>query len=245
MLEIWKPIPGYGGHYLASSLGRIMTKERLVEKRHRTGKIMVQRYRARILSPSPDKNGYLSVSIGFNNKTMNLRVHRGVLEAFVGPCPSGMECCHGDGNPPNNRVENLRWGTPVENAQDRKMHGNYAAGQDHPMAKLSDDDVRAILADPRSMYKIARDYGVAGTAIFKIKNREIWTHIEGPVVSLPGQQPEDFVRGEAHPCAKLTEADVRSIRQDGRSQAKIGKHYGISQAQVWGIVNRRSWRHVV
>jgi hypothetical protein len=29
------------------------------------------------------------------------------LEAFVGPRPPGLVCCHEDGDPANNRVENL------------------------------------------------------------------------------------------------------------------------------------------
>ena len=36
------------------------------------------------------------------------KVHRLVLEAFVGPNPPGLECCHNNGDPSDNRVENLR-----------------------------------------------------------------------------------------------------------------------------------------
>src|ERR1044072_2359706 len=50
-------------------------------------------------------------------------VHRIVLEAFVGPRPAGMECRHLDGNPGNNNLSNLQWGTPLQNAADRKAHG--------------------------------------------------------------------------------------------------------------------------
>jgi len=38
-----------------------------------------------------------------------------VLEAFVGPAPEGHEGLHGDGDPANNRLDNLRWGTRSEN----------------------------------------------------------------------------------------------------------------------------------
>lgn len=43
--------------------------------------------------------------------------------AFVGPCPDGMEVCHNDGNPENNRVENLRYGTRSDNMRDKRKHG--------------------------------------------------------------------------------------------------------------------------
>ena len=46
-------------------------------------------------------------------------VHRLVLEAFVGPCPEGMECRHLEGDTANNALSNLAWGTPQENAADK------------------------------------------------------------------------------------------------------------------------------
>ena len=47
-----------------------------------------------------------------------------VLEAFVGPCPDGMECRHfPDRDPTNNRLDNVRWGTAQENSDDKKVHG--------------------------------------------------------------------------------------------------------------------------
>lgn len=51
-------------------------------------------------------------------------IHRLVLEAFVGPCPQGMECRHfPDPDPRNNNLSNLRWGTRSENVSDRALQG--------------------------------------------------------------------------------------------------------------------------
>lgn len=55
-------------------------------------------------------------------------VHRLVLEAFIGPRPEGMICCHYDGNPQNNKPENLRWDTHYGNAQDAIRHRRIRAG---------------------------------------------------------------------------------------------------------------------
>src|SRR5271166_1685861 len=46
--------------------------------------------------------------------------HTLVLLTFVGPCPEGYECRHLDGNPANNRLRNLAWGTRLENAADQR-----------------------------------------------------------------------------------------------------------------------------
>lgn len=51
MAEIWKSVPGYGGHYEASSLGRVRSIDRIVVKRHRSGKLIQQKYAGRLLKP--------------------------------------------------------------------------------------------------------------------------------------------------------------------------------------------------
>lgn len=52
-------------------------------------------------------------------------VHILVLTAFYGPCPEGMEGCHHDGDPLNNRLGNLRWDTHVGNVSDSIRHGTF------------------------------------------------------------------------------------------------------------------------
>jgi hypothetical protein len=134
-MEIWKPIPGYGGHYEASSLGNIRVKDRVVEKfcgLHK--KIVKQHYKGRLLKLNKsDKYGHVSVRIGVDRKKITASVHRLVLFAFVGPAPEGMECCHNNGIAWDNRIENLRWDTHAANNADRKRHGNYKVGKDHHM----------------------------------------------------------------------------------------------------------------
>ena len=51
MGETWKPVPGYGGHYEASSIGRIRSVDRVVVKRHQSGKLIQQKYAGRLLNP--------------------------------------------------------------------------------------------------------------------------------------------------------------------------------------------------
>lgn len=52
------------------------------------------------------------------------------------------------------------------------------------------------------------------------------------------------VRGTANGCAKITEDEVLAIRNDGGYQRDIARRFGISQAQVWNIINRKQWAHV-
>ena len=70
---------------------------------------------------------YLTVRLSENGKSRIFRVHRLVLEAFVGPCPNGLEARHLDGNPANNNRNNLCWGTPAENTEDKRKHGRHTS----------------------------------------------------------------------------------------------------------------------
>lgn len=78
------------------------------------GHIMVPRTRhtkAHYTFGSSTDTGYKVVYI--NGK--RYRVHRLVLETFIGECPKGFECDHKDRNRSNNRVENLRWVSHIDN----------------------------------------------------------------------------------------------------------------------------------
>jgi hypothetical protein len=48
----------------------------------------------RQLKGRPSESGRLRVGLYINGRQRWLQVHRLVLEAFVGPCPEGMEGCH-------------------------------------------------------------------------------------------------------------------------------------------------------
>lgn len=96
--ERWKPITCEDGRYMISSHGRVQNVQ--------TG---------RILKPYVgDKAGHLRVDLT-NSRHY---VHVLVAEAFIGPRPPGQEVCHGDNNPTNNYVENLRWDTRSQNVID-------------------------------------------------------------------------------------------------------------------------------
>lgn len=124
MGEVWKPVTEYNGYYEVSDLGRVRTVDRQVpHKRH--GFIQLK---SQIIKPTPClKNGKLValyVGLWRESKRRNRQVHSLVLEAFVGSCPSGLECCHNDGDPSNNQLENLRWDTHKSNGEDMVKHGS-------------------------------------------------------------------------------------------------------------------------
>lgn len=126
-------------------------------------------------------NGYKRVVLcGRDGARRRELVHRLVLEAFVGPCPDGMEACHANGVRGDNRLANLRWDTRKNNFADRDRHGTTARGAAHGMAKLTAVQVRAIRRKRRQgegLQKLADEYGVHHSTISNIASRRIWSHI--------------------------------------------------------------------
>lgn len=117
-MENWVPIAGYERYYEVSDAGQVRSLDRLDAQDN-----MI---RGRILRPDVRPSGHLRVTLCRNSRTRRFWVHRLVLNAFVGPISPGLEACHNDGNPKNNRVANLRWDTKSANARDRRKHGTDA-----------------------------------------------------------------------------------------------------------------------
>ena len=119
--EKWLPVAGYAGMYEVSNHGRVRSLDRIVRVTADQSRVA----RGRILSPGPHRGGYKLINLSRDGHRKSATVHKLVLEAFVGTAPSGMEACHADGDPANNRLDNLRWGTSTENNFDIVRHGNH------------------------------------------------------------------------------------------------------------------------
>lgn len=125
--------------------------------------------------------GYHVISLCSTNGEKRIRmVHVLVLEAFVGPCPVGHQCRHIDGNPANNHISNLAWGTSLDNNRDKILHGTSCQGERGSKAKLTNEDVieiRKRRANGETIETIAKDFPLKQNSIYSIVNRRTWKHI--------------------------------------------------------------------
>ncbi len=99
-------------------------------------------------------------------------VHRLVLTTFVRPGRAGEQACHRNGDPSDNRLSNLYWGSQSDNWRDRIGHGNGRS-----WSKLTDVDVAAIRRrdeEGESAYRIAQDYPVSDTQIRNVLRGDQW-----------------------------------------------------------------------
>lgn len=104
-------------------------------------------------------------------------VHHLVLEAFGYSRPYGYECRHLDGNPANNDISNLRWGTAQENADDKKLHGTNPIphlAKDTKLFPLDIPVIRQMSRDGYSARRIAEVFQTSHTTILKIIRNERW-----------------------------------------------------------------------
>lgn len=110
--EEWRPVPGYGGHFDASTAGRV--------RNSRTKRVV----------GSPGRHGYVLVGVYLApGKTTTVGAHALVALAFHGRCPDGQEVDHENRVRWDNRPTNLRYRLKGDNAVPVSPAGDPARWQ--------------------------------------------------------------------------------------------------------------------
>lgn len=149
------------------------------------GDILSHKYTSmRKLKPMISKSGHLYVFL--YNRESKIRkkayVHRVILENLLREPNDNEEARHLDGNPANNNITNLTWGTRLENMRDKDLHGNQTRGASHPPAKLTESDVleiRCLAKSGKSIRNIGAQFGISHTAARRAIVGITWRHING------------------------------------------------------------------
>lgn len=168
-MEQWKPVPGWEGFYEVSDLGRIKT----LTRRCFDGRVRKEHVRA----PAAKRNKPAKITFICGDRIELHQVHRVVLAAFVGPAPAGLWGLHRDDDKRNNRLNNLYYGTPQQNADDRVANGNSPQGMKHGRHKLTDADVHMIRSSPETGRALALELNVSYGLIGHVRTRRNWKHI--------------------------------------------------------------------
>jgi len=160
---VWKKIPGFD-NYRVSRAGLILSLHKKIPK---------------ILKPISKQTGYQYVFLYQDRRCTKKYVHDLVLLAFVGTPREGQECRHLDGNPTNNTLANLRWGTKQENALDRRRHHTVPEGEKTGTHKLTENDVKEIrkIHGRISLRRLGHIFGISHTAIRRAALGITWSCI--------------------------------------------------------------------
>jgi hypothetical protein len=166
--ERWRDVPGFKGQYMVSDHGRVWSRYYGRWKR------------PRVVPGTKHSDGYLYLSLHKRQSRIQKYYHQLVMLAFVGPCPDGEEVRHLDGNPANNHLSNLAYGTRAMNLRDMVNHGRSLRGSRNPHAKLRDEDIAAIRSAALtgiSCTELGQQFHVSLAHIWNIIHRKRWAHV--------------------------------------------------------------------
>jgi len=168
--EIWKEIPRLPS-YEVSNMGRV----RRVDRGRRTSPGRIRKIRI-------SECGYPQINVYRKNE----RIHRLVLETFVGPCPTGLCSNHKNGIKTDNRLENLEWITNIENVRHAEKKGltTHPVGEKSYRSKLKNGEVyliKKLLSENKFAHRfIGKMFRVTKENICSIKYGNTWTSVTYP-----------------------------------------------------------------
>lgn len=203
----WRAIPGWE-NYEVSDDGQV----------RRDGRVLKQR---------GEDLGYRRVTLSKNGQARRFGVHRLVLCAFTRPPRHGEQARHLNGVASDNRLENLAWGTAVENAADKRRHGTHPAGAHNGNAKLTRDDVRSIFVSTASQTVLAQRFGVAQALVSQIKRRRVWA-----------TATSDLTRGQYHGSPRAHAQEIRErYNAGGVTMRQLAAEYGTTSSAISYLVH--------
>src|SRR6185436_1339137 len=154
-------------------------------------------------------------------RSLRLPAHRFIAQAVHGDPPSPKHVCHHiDGNPSNNRPDNLKWITQRENCSIR------ASGRPRKLTQKQVADILACKPAPRiSLADMARKFGVAMTTVEHVRGGRTWKN-----------------GWHKHNRRRLTAVQIQMIK-DWRptvvTAALIARKYNVSDVTILNIWHGR------
>lgn len=231
-MEIWKPVVGWEKYYEVSNLGRVRSLIRM--SRVSSANSGVRKMGGVIRKLSGHKGGYKSVSLTAEGRRKLCIVHRLVLEAFIGKSENKLFTRHLNGNPADNRLENLKWGSHLENMADRKKHGNYPTCESHPNASLTNAEALYIYNSNLSGEELAKKFNVKTSRVSAVRQGVTYKEVTGGV---PLPRHKTFRKTD-----KIKDSDLKNIEKlidDGLMIKDIASLYNTASGSITYAINVR------
>lgn len=218
-METWKDVLGYEGIYSVSNLGRV--RRDVSRTRAKAGSLM---------KLTITRRGYATVGLCRPElRPKSFRVHRLVWSGFHGPIPTGLVINHMDGDPGNNRLENLEAITSGENI----IHAYRVLKQNPTGQKVTEAQVIEIRESRASGTKfriIAGQYGVTEACIALITSGKTWKSAGGPITKSRAQRAkpqEVYAR-----CGPDVVAEVIRRHGAGESTVVLAREFDVSKRTI-------------
>ena len=178
-----RDIPGYEGLYAVTEDGRVWSYPKRTAV-GRNGGTREDGGRWLNLVRVTNRTAHLRAYLHREGKKIGMLVHRAVALAHI-PNPNDLpHINHKDGDPTNNRIENLEWCDAAANARHAVANGltkmPKQSGTANSQAKVSEDDIvemRRRHAEGESCASIARAFGIDPKTAWDICNFKRWAHV--------------------------------------------------------------------
>lgn len=156
--ELWRQIPSFPT-YAASDLGRI--------KNIKKNKIMA-------IAAVDMTRDYQRVCISYQGKKYTKKVARLVWEAFVG-CPCSLTINHIDGNPLNNKLNNLECISIKENCGKKNIYRNKE--NRYGLTDKIRTEILNQYSQGKTAYFLSKKYGLPSNYLYTTFSRGSWNHL--------------------------------------------------------------------
>jgi hypothetical protein len=189
----------------------------------------------KILSGARTRQGYLRFNMWHKGTSTSVAIHRLIAEVFLGkPENENYVVNHKDGNPSNNRLDNLEWVTIKDNVRHAYATGLAKSGEDSAAAKLTEAEVLQIIDCMRSgmtVSQTAKDFKISAAAVSNIWHGNTWKHLKRELPSTKNYQ------------GKLKAEDIPVIRSmfDSHTNLQIAKKFGVHPASIYNIRSGKNW----
>lgn len=171
MKEIFKMVENYPA-YRVSNFGKIQTRWQMGG--YYNGYEVEDKWKD--LIPYKEPKGYLSVSLSNGkDKPKRFRVHSIVANAFLIKESEDLIVRHLDSDPTNNNITNLKWGTYLENENDKISNGTWdkrCGGAKLTPKKI--DEIRELAEKGEKHEPISKKYNISRSTVTRIINKKIW-----------------------------------------------------------------------
>jgi len=114
-----KECPSYPGYSITESGDVYTHRKRFGKGKGNGGGVKIDPDYSLKLNPYKGHGGYIYVAISTKGKMRSIPIHALLMDAFVGIRSANDETRHLDGNPTNNQLGNLAYGTKKQNSGDK------------------------------------------------------------------------------------------------------------------------------
>jgi hypothetical protein len=169
LLEHWKPVVGFEEYYAISNVGNVCRVKSYGKKVHPYQPV----------KQWPQWDGRLFCVLSGGGKRKTYKIHKMMVDSFLGGTPIGLTVQHKDGVCTRNRLSNFGFLTRIENYRHGIATGLMVKGEDSPKALLTEEKVREIklLFGKLGSSAVGRRYWVTPQAIDQIWRGKNWKHV--------------------------------------------------------------------